>query len=164
MEGIFNILKAEGIELSDDVKKKINKSLSTEYKSIVEYSNLKKKLEDLSTQIQSQDAVAQEMETLKSKNEELNKLYEDSKTNYYKLQVLKSGINDRFVDFVTSEVKGMVNSKKDFNKALEEYKNDNPQFLNEQKKINISTTPTIGNKSELTDTNRLINDFIRRKL
>lgn len=161
MEGIFNILKAEGIELTDEVKKKINKSLSSEYKSIAEYSNLKKKIEDLNCQIQDQTKISEEMEALKSKNNEISKLYEESINNQYKLQALKSGINDKFVDFVTSDVLKNKKDNEEFNTVLDKYIKDNPQYLTTNTNFHISTTPQSKNKTELKSSNDLINNLIR---
>ena len=164
MEGIYNILKSEGIEIDEETKNKINKKLSAEYKSITEYSNLKKKLEDANSKLSEYTSINDELTLLRNKHDEVNKLYEDSKKYQYKLQVIQAGIDDKFVDFVSSEVQSRVNGKKDFAKALEEYKTENPQFLNKQPVVNISTTPSVENKSELTDTNNLINNFIRGNL
>lgn len=167
MEGIFNILKNEGIEVAEDVQKRINQKLISEYKSIAEYSNLKRKLEEANNKLSEYTNLNNELSDLRTKHDEVYKLYEDSKKYKYKLEVIQAGINDKFADFVVSEVQGKTNGKKDFTKALEEYKTENPQFLNSNDNkpvLNISTTPNIGNKTELNDMNKLMNDYIRGKL
>lgn len=166
MEGIFNILKNEGIEVAEDTQKKISQKLSSEYKSIAEYSNLKRKLEEATAKISQYTSLNDELSDLRTKHDEISKMYEDSKKYKYKLEAIQSGINDKFADFVVSEVQTRTNGKKDFTKALEEYKAENPQFLNNDNKpvLNISTTPNIGNKTELHDINKLMNDYIRGKL
>lgn len=163
MEGIFNILKSEGIEIPEETQKKLNKKIVSEYKSINEYNDLKKKLEESNNKISEFSNTQNEIDTLKQKNEELSKLYKESQLTGYKFQALKSGVNEKFVDFVTSEVMNNTNDTNDFNKALEAYNKDNPQFLtsNYKQNISVSTTPNISNKTQTQSNNDLMNRIIR---
>lgn len=160
MEGIFNILAGEGIEIDSEIKKKLNKKIASEYKSIAEFSELKKKLDDSNSKILEYQNLSNEIEELKSKNTELNKIYEVARLDGFKLKTLKSGVNEKFVDFVTSEI--MKNSNEEnFSEALENFNKENPQYISSQT-VKISTTPSIQNKSENSiSTNELINNFIR---
>lgn len=164
MEGIFKMLESEGIEVNDEVKKRLNKKIASEYKTIAEFSELKRKLEETTEKVSKYSNIENELNTLKNKNDELSKLYETSKTNEYKLYALKKGINEKFVDFVTSEVLNQTNEEKDFKSAFEEYSKDNPQYMNSQNSVKLSTTPKLENKSEFNgSSNEAINNFIRGK-
>lgn len=160
MEGIFNILKSDGIEITDETKKKIIKSLSSEYKSIVEYNNLKKKLEDLNIKVEEQSNTLKELDNLKNKNEELSKLYNDSKNTGYKFDVLKKGVNEKFVDFVTSDILKNKTEEQNFTDLLNSYVKDNPQYLTENY-ISLSTTPKVKENNTVMGTNEIINKLIR---
>lgn len=160
MEGIFNILKSDGIEISDETKKKITKSLSSEYKSIVEYNNLKKKLEDLNIKVEEKTNLENELNNLKEKNNELNKLYSESKNTGYKFDVLKKGVNEKFVDFVTSDILKNKTEEQNFTDLLNSYVKDNPQYLTENY-ISVSTTPKVKENNTVIGTNEIINKLIR---
>lgn len=160
MEGIYNILKDAGIELTDEVKKKITKSLATEYKSISEYSNLKKKIEDLSSKLESKTNLESELEKLKGENSKVSKLYEEMKNSSYKYDTLKNGVNERFVDFVASDVLKNKREDEDFSEALTRYIGDNPQFLNNNY-MSVSTAPKTEIISDVTSSNDMINKLIR---
>lgn len=160
MEGIFNILKSDGIEITDETKKKIIKSLSSEYKSIVEYNNLKKKLEDLNVKVEEKTNLENELNNLKNKNEELSKLYNDSKNTGYKFDVLKKGVNEKFVDFVTSDILKNKTEEQNFTDLLNSYVKDNPQYLTENY-ISVSTTPKVKKNNTVIGTNEIINKLIR---
>lgn len=161
MEGIFNILKSEGIELSDEVKKKINKSLSSEYKSIVEYNNMKNKIEEMTNQLSEQDKINKEFNQLRKKHDELSKLYDDSKTMGYKYDALKKGVNEKFIDFVTADILKNKSEEQDYSVLLDDYINKNPQYLNDNKFMTISTTPQPNTTSGMSTTNDIINKLIR---
>lgn len=161
MEGIFNILKSEGIEISDEVKKKINKSLSTEYKSIVEYNNIKNKIEEMTNQLSEQDKINKEFNHLRKKHDELSKMYQDSKTMTYKYDALKKGVNEKFIDFVTSDILKNKTDEQDFSSLLDNYINENPQYLNDNKFISVSSAPKPNKTAEISSTNDIINKLIR---
>lgn len=165
MEGIFNILKSEGIEIEEETQKRLNKKIVAEYKSINEYNDLKKKLEESNNKISEFSKTKDEIDTLRQKNEELSKLYKDSQITGYKFKALKSGVNEKFVDFVTSEVMNNTSETQDFATALESYNKENPQFLtsNYKQNISVSTTPAISNKSQTETTHDIMNKIIRSK-
>lgn len=164
MEGIFNILASEGIEIEAEMKKRLNKKISSEYKTIAEFSELKKKLEESNNKALEYQNLSKELEDLQAKNTELNKLYESAKIDGLKLYTLKSGVNEKFVDFVTSEVLKKSNEGENFAQALENFNKENPQYISAPT-VKVSTTPFMQNKTENGMTsNELINEFIRGKI
>lgn len=164
MEGLYNILKNEGIEIPDEIRKKINKKISSEYKTISEYNSLKEKINEYDNKMIESDNLKKEYEKIKNSYDEVNKLYENSKINEYKLEVMKSGIDNKFSDFVTSEVMKQVNDEKDFKTALKDYNKENPQYLKSTTQVNLSTNPSNNNKTNVFKPNDLINKFIRGEL
>lgn len=165
MEGIFKMLESEGIEIGEEAKKRLNKKIASEYKTIAEFSDLKRKLEETAEKNSKYSDIEGKLEDLKIKNDELVKLYEAGKTNEYKLYALKNGIDEKFLDFVTSEVLNKTNKEKDFKSAFEEYSKQNPQYMtSSQNSVKLSTTPNIENKTEFNArANEAINNFIRGK-
>lgn len=167
MEGILNILSSEGIELSEEVKSKITKSLATEYKTIAEYSKLRKKLEDANTmlsdsntKLESKSSLEKDLEKLRGEHSKLCKLYEESKNNAYKLDVLKTGVNEKFVDFVTSDILKNKADDQDFAELLSSYIDNNPQYLSNNF-MSVSTSPQSNNPSDATTSSDMINKLIR---
>lgn len=166
MEGIYNILASEGIEIEEDVRKRLNKKIAAEYKSIAEFSDLKKKLEDSMNRLSEYSNISQDMEKLKSENENISKMYQESKINEYKFHTLKSGVNEKFVDFVTSEVMKGLNDDISFTDALDSYNKQNPQYINfSSTGIKLSTSSSMQNQTEANlNTNDYVNNLIRGKL
>ncbi len=164
MEGIFNILKSEGIEVPEESQKELTKKISSEYKSIAEYNNVKKKVENLQTRINELSSLEDKINELNGDREKFKKMYEDSRMYEYKLDTLKSGVNDKFVDFVTSETLKNVNEETDYKKALKLFLKENKQYLNNVPTMNVSTTPEIQNRSDNLSVNEIMNKFIRGKL
>lgn len=167
MEGILNILSNEGIELSEEVKSKITKSLASEYKTIAEYSKLKKKLEDANSmlnesnmKLDTKSNLEKDLEKLKGENSKLYKLYEESKNQTYKFDVLKNGVNEKFVDFVTADILKNKSEDQDFKELLSSYIENNPQYLNNNF-LSVSTSPQSNNQSESTTSSDMINKLIR---
>lgn len=167
MEGILNILANSGIELNEEVKSKITKSLASEYKTIAEYSKIKKKLEDTNSmlsdsnkKLESKSTLEKDLEKLRGENSKLHKLYEDSKNNEYKFDVLKTGVNEKFVDFVTTDILKNKTDEQDFKELLNSYIEDNPQYLNNNF-MKVSTTPQSNNPSDISSSSDMINKLIR---
>lgn len=167
MEGILNILANEGIELSEETKSKITKSLANEYKTIAEYSKLKKKLEDANSmlsdsnmKLDQKSSLEKDLEKLRGENSKLLGLYEESKNQTYKFDVLKNGVNEKFVDFVTADILKNKGEDQDFKELLSNYIENNPQYLNNNF-LSVSTSPQSNNQSETTTSSDMINKLIR---
>lgn len=163
MEGIFKILENEGIQIPEESKKILNKKIASEYKTIAEFSSLSKKYEDANAKISEFSNIINERDSLKTKNQELSKLYEDSKVDGYKLAVSKRGVDDDFIDFVTDTVLKKVDGNTDFNTALESFIKDNKKYMSSNPKLTLSTTPTAESKADFNSINEIMNKFIRSK-
>ena len=73
-----------------------------------------------------------------------------------------SNVKKEFSKFVTSEVMSQVNDETDFATALENYKNENPQYFGETVVKKVQTSPKLNNNSGGANTNSIMNDVIRQ--
>lgn len=123
---------------------------------------VKQVLQDLG--VESIDEVKQ----IYRKLEETTKNYQQMKTeadkakNYeQKLEVLKSGFDEKFVDFIVHE----VGKSEDFSKELENFKKNNPQYLkNQETGIKYSTSPSFENHYQNKDISKRFNEVIYQKI
>lgn len=102
---------------------------------------------------------------------ELQSSYDTLKANYDALitkqdeadkMSLISGanVNPKFAKFIYSEVQSMTSESKDFKTALEEYLEDNKEFLNPKQSTYVNLE---GGTPQPKSQNEKINDFIRRR-
>lgn len=117
----------------------------------------KTKYEALSESTKGYNELQANYDNLKAEHEALqNKVATSEKMNL----INASNVNPKFAKFVLSEVDGLVNDKKDFKTALDEYLKDNAEFVNGNK----STFVDLQNGGGITKTaNQKMNDFIRSK-
>lgn len=109
-----------------------------------------------------------EVKQIYRKLEETTKNYQQMKTeadkakNYeQKLEVLKSGFDEKFVDFIVHE----VGKSEDFSKELENFKKNNPQYLkNQETGIKYSTSPSFENHYQNKDISKRFNEVIYQKI
>lgn len=160
MEGIFKILESEGINVSDELRPKLNKKIFSEYKTIAEYSDLKKKLEEYKSKENEYSSISSELEALKKRNAELSQINTETSN---RMAVINSGVDDDFVDFVTHSAMKNVNEKTDFNKSLEDFLNNNKQYLKSTPKVTLSTYAGSESKADMSSINQMMNNFIRSK-
>ena len=122
------------------------------------------------------DSYRKEVDGYKSKIEKMTKTLEEDKQSLenlknvatenddLKAQIQMNGANVKkeFMKFVTSEVRGRVNDDTDFEKALKDYKKENPQYFGDVvvKKVQSSPELTGGNTQPQT-TNNIMNDILR---
>lgn len=163
MEGIFKILENEGIQIPEESKKILNKKIAAEYKTIAEFSSLAKKYEDANSKISDFSNIRNELDSLKSKNDELNKLYESSKFDGYRLAAFRRGVDNDFIDFVADTVLKKVDENTDFNTALNSFLSENKQYLANNPKFIVSSTPKAEIKSNFSKIDDIMNNFIRNK-
>lgn len=97
------------------------------------------------------DALKTEFETLKSKQEESEKMGLISSAN----------VNPKFAKFIYSEVSSQVSESKDFQTALNEYLKDNKEFLNIQKAPFVNLEQGVAKPQSA---NEKMNNFIRSKI
>jgi hypothetical protein len=116
--------------------------------------------------VKSMDEIKQKLESLDTYVNELNNLkseLEKSKVNGYKVEILKSGFDDRFADYIVHDLQSQVSEGKDFNKELNKYKESNPQFLKNEKAIKYTTSSDFESSKSATSTNQRMNDFLSGK-
>lgn len=136
-EGFCKAVKEKGLKLAD---------LSTgEYVGKGKYESLDKEYgtyrNDTESKLKEYDSLKTKLDTYVQR-EEIQKLYD---------QVKASGVDEKFVRFVTNEVKDMVSENKDFKTSLEEFNQSNPQFIANNKKVftvNSSVNLDGGNQSQ----------------
>lgn len=139
-----------------EVGKKINES--TEDKETIttlkkEIKSLKADNENLKTTVEDNKKSLENLETLTNENKDL------------KAQAKMSGSNVKkeFSKFVTSEVQALVNDDVDFDKALETYKKDNPQYFGDVVVKKVQSSPSLQNGDQPQTTNDIMNNLLRGK-
>lgn len=103
-------------------------------------------------------------EKLKSRANAIKEL-ETQKNNGRKFNVLSSGFDDQFVDFIVHDITRSLKDGASFDDALEKYKKTHPQFLrNSPKGPMINTAPTFENNQVSVSSHARMNDFFRGKI
>lgn len=94
---------------------------------------------------------------------ELESLKKEKVVNEKMDKISKKGVDSKFIKFVMSEVDGLVNDKNDFDKCLEKYVKDNPQYGQAGQRIfKAGSGLDLGDKGDKTyDSNKIMNDAIR---
>ena len=103
------------------------------------------------------------IDTYKTQIQNLEEKAKELETNKYKFEVLKSGIDEEFVDFVVDKLQKQVSDKKDFSSLLSNFKENHPKFL-KQSKITVSTSPNFETNSKINSFSQKFNNAIRNKL
>lgn len=110
----------------------------------------------------------EEVKEIYKKLEETTKNYQQMKTEVdkskvyqQKLEVLKSGFDEKFADFIVHE----LGKAEDFSKGLEEFKKNNPQYLkNQETSIKYNTSPNFENHYQNKDISKRFNEVIYQKI
>lgn len=149
-EMIDKIMAEHGKHLTG-LNEQINDLKKQNESSTKEIENYKSEIEKLNGTIEEKDKSLENLQSVTSENNEL-------KTQ---IKMSDSGVKKEFSKFVTSEISSLVNDETDFDTALKNYKNDNPQYFGETvvKKVQSSPTLTGGNKE--TTTNDIMNNILR---
>lgn len=164
----------KSLEINDDGTKLTKEAID---KIMVEYGKginaEKEKYTALETEKNNLENTIQEKEItineLNSKIDENNKTLENLQNVTNERDALKtqikmsdSGVKKEFSKFVTSEISSLVNDETDFDTALKNYKNDNPQYFGETIVKKMQTSPELnngGNQAETT--NDIMNSILR---
>ena len=104
-----------------------------------------------------------------SENEKLAELENSNALKEIEIQELKSllkvkdsDVKKEFQKFVSSEVMNLVDEGTDFDTALKNYKNDNPQYFGEVVVKKVQSSPNLSNGGQKENTtNDIMNDVIR---
>lgn len=157
----------KGLELEKDIVDKImveyGKGINAEKEK---YNSLEAEKKDLENTIKDKDNTISELNTKIEDNnkslENLQNVTNENKDLKAQIQMKDSGVKKEFSKFVTSEVMSFVNDDTDFETALKNYKNDNPQYFGETVVKKVQTSPVLnngGNQSETT--NDIMNNILR---
>lgn len=112
-------------------------------------------IKNLNSQKKSDTKALEEIQTLKNENSDLQA----------QLQMSKQDVKKEFSKFVKNEVLSLVDDKTDFETALNNYKNENPQYFgNEQVVIKTESSPTLVGGHQPITSNNIMNDIIRNSV
>ncbi len=96
MKNIFSILEELGIEIEEDKKKDLEKSLNENYKTINEYNNIKDNVEQLKEDIQSRDT---DLENLTKQLEEVGDDKDKLQQAQDELKAFKTKYEEQTADY-----------------------------------------------------------------
>ena len=107
--------------------------------------------------------------TSQSENDKLTELEnsntaKDNEINQLKslIKIKDSDVKKEFQKFVASEVMSLVNDENDFDTALKNYKNENPQYFGEVVVKKVQSSPNLSNGgAKENTTNNIMNDILR---
>ena len=157
----------KGLELEKEVIDKImveyGKGINVEKEK---YTTLETKVAEFENTIKEKDNTIKELNnTIDGNNKSLENL--QSVTNENKdlkaqLKMKDSGVKKEFSEFVTSKVTSLVNDETDFDTALKNYKNDNPQYFGDTVVKKVQTSPVLNNGGNHAETtNDIMNNILR---
>lgn len=157
----------KGLELEKDVIDKImveyGKGINAEKEK---YTALETEKKNLESTIKEKDNTIKDLNnTIEENNKSLENMQNvtnENKDLKAQIQMKDSGVKKEFSKFVTSEVMSSVNDETDFETALKNYKNDNPQYFGETVVKKVQSSPVLnngGNQSETT--NDIMNNILR---
>lgn len=120
---------------------------------------LKKEVKTLKGEIEGYKAT---IEDNKKSLENLQNLTNENKDLKAEIQMNGSNVKKEFSKFVRSEVMSNVTDDKDFTKALEDYKKENPQYFGETVVKKVQTSPSVGvGEPKGNTTNDIMNNLLR---
>lgn len=99
----------------------------------------------------------------KNKITELEKEVSEGKLNHCRLQTLKAGIDEEFVDYVVDKLSKQVNEKQNFKTLLDKFKGEHPRYLR-QSQIRVNTSSNFEGASKTHSFSEQFNDVIRKKI
>lgn len=164
----------KGLELDKEV---INTIMAEYGKQIESY---KEKIDEYENQIadyKANEVKSQaELEDYKGQIDTLNKTIEDNTKSLENLQLVTdenkdlkaqifmggANVKKEFMKFVKTEVAERVNDETDFEKALADYKKENPQYFGDVVVKKVQTSPELtGGETKPQTTNNIMNDILR---
>ena len=150
----------KGLELDEETVD----TIMAEYgKNITKF---KEENDDLKAKVSDYEAKVNELNGTITANSEslknLENLTNENKNLKADIQLNGTNVKKEFSKFVRSEVMSRVNDKTDFEKALDSYKKENPQYFGETVVTKMQTSPTLsGGGSQPQSTNSIMNDILR---
>lgn len=155
------------LELEKDVIDKImveyGKGINAEKEK---YNTLEVKINEFENTIKEKDDAIKGLNNTIDENkkslENLQGVANENKDLKAQIQMKDSGVKKEFSKFVTSEVMSSVDDKTDFETALKNYKNDNPQYFGETVVKKVQSSPVLNNGgNQSTTTNDIMNNILR---
>ena len=129
------------------------------------YTKLKEQVDDLKTQNLDYQSQIKELngkiETDTESLKNLETVTNENKDLKAQLQMSDSNVKKEFSKFVTSEVMSNVNEETDFATALENYKNENPQYFGDTVVKKVQSSPTLNGGIQPQTTNDIMNNILR---
>ena len=164
----------KGLELD----KEVIDTIMAEYGKQVQ--SYKEKLDEYESEITEYKAnqvkSEAELEDYKSQVDTLNKTIEDNNKSLENLQLVTNenkdlkaqiymggaNVKKEFMKFVKTEVAERVNDETDFEKALKDYKKENPQYFGDVVVKKVQSSPELtGGETNPQTTNNIMNDLLR---
>ena len=149
----------KGLELDEET---IDTIMAEYGKNVTRY---KEEIDDFKNQVSSyQDTINElnsKIENNSKTEEDLQSLRNENKDLQAQLQMSGQNVKDEFSKFVKSEVLAMVDDNTDFETALSNYKEQNPQYFGETQVIKTSSSPSLVNEKQPQSSNSIMNDIIR---
>ena len=111
-------------------------------------------INDLNSKVETSTKDLENLQNLKNENLDLTA----------QLQMNGANVKKEFSKFVKNEVLSMVDDDTDFETALSNYKEENPQYFGETQVIKTSSSPSLVSDNQPTNTNNIMNDIIRNAI
>lgn len=108
-------------------------------------------IKELNGKVEAGSKSLEDLQALKNENLDLNA----------QLQMSGHNVKKEFSKFVKNEVLSRVDDNTDFETALNNYKEENPQYFGDTQIIKTSSSPSLVNESQPTNSNDIMNDIIR---
>lgn len=126
------------------------KEKNEEYKDMI--SKYENNIKELNSSIEEKDKSLENYSQVANENKDLKA----------QLQMSASNVKKEFSKFVTSEVMSQVDDDHTFEKVLESYKKDNPQYFGDTIVKKVQTSPSLnGGTPKEPTTNDIMNDILR---
>ena len=111
-------------------------------------------INDLNSKVETSTRDLENLQNLRNENLDLTA----------QLQMNGANVKKEFSKFVKNEVLSMVDDDTDFETALSNYKEENPQYFGETQVIKTSSSPSLVSDNQPQTTNNIMNDIIRNSV
>ena len=126
------------------------KEKNEEYKDMI--SKYENDIKELNSSIAEKDKSLENYSQVTNENKDLKA----------QLQMSASNVKKEFSKYVTNEVMSQVDDEHSFEKVLEGYKKENPQYFGDTVVKKVQTSPSLnGGTPKEPTTNDIMNDIIR---
>lgn len=148
-----------GLELDEET---IDTIMAEYGKNVTRY---KEEIDDFKNQVSSYQNTINELNSKVNDNsktlEDLQSLRNENLDLNAQLQMSKKNVKDEFSKFVKNEVLSMVDDDTDFETALSNFEEENPQYFGETQVIKTSSSPSLVSDNQPQTSNSIMNDIIR---